>query len=358
VSLRVIHVAAAREYRGGQNQVRLLALALRRHPMIDQVVITGRGSELARRLDGRVPLVTPAWNTALDLRALLATLRAAGDPDRPTVLHAHDAHALILAGLAARWRRARLVVTRRVDFHLRRPGFWLRADRVIAISRAVRDVLVSDGIPPDRISVVHSGIDPDEVRTVVRLDIRRHLGLPETARVALNVAALVGHKDQATLLAAAASLRDTRPELHWVILGEGPLRGALEAQVKTLRLGGVVHLAGRVENPRAFLPSADVFVMSSREEGLGTSILDAMAARVPIAATRAGGIPEMLEGGAGLLSPVGDGVALGRSVATLLEDPGAREAVLAGAAAALPHFTARAMADGVAGVYRSLNPND
>lgn len=361
MNYRVVHVASGREWRGGQNQVRLLARALARRGDFEQLVITGRGTELSRRLEGdAVSLRTPGWSSSLDPRVLIATIRESrrgSQPNHSTILHAHDAHALLLAGVAARFSGARLVVTRRVDFHLRRPGFWARADKVIAISDAVRGVLLDDGIRPERIAVVHSGIDATEVRAAPAFNLRQRLSLPAEARIAVNVAALVGHKDQATLVAAAQALRDRRPELHWVVAGEGPLHGALEKQILDSNLTDRVHLLGCVTNAWGLIAEADVFVMSSREEGLGTSVLDALALGVPVAATRAGGIPEILGNGAGLLVPTGDATALASAVESLLTDPDRRTAVQAEGARALTRFSADGMADGTLAVYRSLISN-
>ena len=106
MTLRIVHVASAREWRGGQRQVWLLARALAKHEGISQVVVTGRGSELARRLAAdRIPTRTPVWSGALDLRALAAIV---GLADRSTILHAHDSHALTLATLAKAMSGARL----------------------------------------------------------------------------------------------------------------------------------------------------------------------------------------------------------------------------------------------------------
>lgn len=361
MSYRVVHVASGREWRGGQNQVRLLAGALARRGATDQLVITGRGTELARRLESAaIPLRTPTWGSSLDPRVLIATIRESrrGSRHNPaTILHAHDAHALVLAGMAARFTDARLVVTRRVDFHLRRPGFWVRADQVVAISGAIRAILLQDGVRPERVTVVHSGIDAAEVRAATPFGIRQRLGLPGETKIAVNVAALVGHKDQFTLVAAAATLRERRPELHWVVAGEGPLRAALEKQIVDENVTDRVHLLGNIPSAWGLIAESDVFVMSSREEGLGTSVLDALALNVPVAATRAGGIPEILGDGAGLLVPTGDAAALGKAVETLLTDQPQREVVLAAGARTLPRFSADAMADGMLAVYRSLISN-
>jgi glycosyltransferase involved in cell wall biosynthesis len=353
---KIVHVASGREWRGGQNQVRLLSQALSTDPAFDQVVVTGRGSILGRRLEvAGVPVRLPGWSTALDPRALITVVREARG--KRVILHAHDAHALVLAGIAARITGAGLVVTRRVDFHLRRPGFWARADRVIAISQAIRNVLLADGIREDRIVVVHSGIEVEEVRAAPPAGIRALYKLAPDAPLAVNVAALVPHKDQGTLIGAAIETSRELPGLHWVIAGDGPLLPELMERVRQAGLEQRVHFAGHVSNPWGIIAEADVFVMSSREEGLGTSVLDAMALGVPVAATRAGGIPEMLEGGAGVLVPVGDSVQLGQAVSSLIQDKARRQSTIEKASTRLASFTSAAMADGVASVYRSILPN-
>ncbi len=354
MTLRVAQVASGREWRGGQRQVWLLARALARRGTVDQVVVTGRGSELARRLvaDG-VPLLAPGWRSAYDPRALLAACRAA---HRHGIVHAHDSHALTLAWVAARLTGAHLVATRRVDFAVRGPGLWARADRVIAISAAVRDALVAGGVPAHRIALVHSGIDVDAMARTPRHDPRPGLGLAAGTPLAITTGALVGHKDHATLLRAAARAAATRPDLHWVIAGEGALRPRLEQLAAELGVAGRVHLPGHVPDAEALVGAADLFVMSSREEGLGTAVLNAMALGVPVVATGAGGIPEMLAGGAGRLVHVGDAEALAGAVVETLADASARARMVAAAREAVRRFSDERMAEGVLQVYRSLVP--
>ena len=347
----VVHLASGREWRGGQRQVWVLARALQRLG-VEQVVVTGRDTELATRLRASgVPVRTAPWKAGLDPRVLPAAL---GELRRQrAILHAHDAHALTLAGACAWLTGSPLVATRRVDFPLRRRAFWHRADRVIAISQAVADVLRRSGVDPERITVIHSGISVETTRQAARLDVRRLLGLGPEARVAANVAALVPHKDQATLVNAAQRLAHRHPNLHWVLAGEGELRTALEAQVEALGLRGRVHLMGHIAGPERLIADADLFVMSSVEEGLGTSVLDAMALGIPIASTSAGGLPEMLGGGAGLLVPARDPGALADAVAKILESPELGAKLAEQARVEVLRFTDERMADEVRSVYRS-----
>jgi glycosyltransferase involved in cell wall biosynthesis len=204
---------------------------------------------------------------------------------------------------------------------------------------------------------VHSGIDPAEVRSAPAGGFRAVYQLAPNVPLAVNVAALVPHKDQSTLIAASVETSRDLPELHWIIAGDGPLLPDLMEQVQHAGLEERVHFAGHVSNPWGIIAEADVFVMSSREEGLGTSILDAMALDIPVVATRAGGIPEILADGAGILVPVGDGIQLGRAVSTLIKDKELRRRIVEKARQQLTRFTAGAMADGVRSVYRSILPN-
>ncbi|MGE0442054.1 MAG: glycosyltransferase [Gemmatimonadales bacterium] len=351
-SLRVVQVASGREWRGGQRQVLLLARDLARRG-IDQVVVTTAGSRLAKELgQAGVAVRAAPWHRAFSLRTLGMVAGLARRPG--TILHAHDAHALVLAGIAARLFGCPLVVTRRVDFHIRRPGFWVRADRVIAISEAVAEILRADGIPPERIALVHSGIDLEGTRATVPGTIRTELGLPAGGLLAVTVAALAPHKDHVTLLHAAAALRPTLPGLHWALAGEGTERATLTALAEQLGVADVVHFLGQVREPLRLIKAGSVFVLSSREEGLGTSILDAMVLGVPVVATAAGGIPEMLGGGGGVLVPPGDPAALADAVAKLLRDPARARALVDRAAAKVTDFSAAAMAEGALSVYRSL----
>jgi glycosyltransferase involved in cell wall biosynthesis len=347
---RIIHVASGREWRGGQNQAFLLARQLAKAG-VPQVVVTGRDTLLADRLtEAGIAVRTCGWRIGLDPRAAWA----AWDEARrgPCLLHAHDAHSLTLASLAAGWAGRPFVVTRRVDFHLRHPARWRRAARVIAISQAVRDILATDGIDPARLRVVHSGIDLDAIRRRgAGPDPRAPLGLPQDRPLLLNVAALADHKDQLTLIAAAARLRASRPDVLWAIAGEGRERPALEARIAELGLGDTVRLLGQVPDPMPLIRHATLFVMSSKEEGLGTTVLDAMALSVPIVATRAGGIPEMLDGGNGSLVPIQDPGALADAARALLADPATAARQAASALRAVEDFSDAAMARGVRSVY-------
>jgi glycosyltransferase involved in cell wall biosynthesis len=246
------------------------------------------------------------------------------------------------------------VVTRRVVFHLRRPGFWHRADRVVAISDAVRRVLVEDGVAADRLAVVPSGVDLGALRDTLARGLRRQLGFAADTPLAVSVGALTREKDYATLLRAAAGARAAAPTLRWIVAGEGPERPALERLLAESGLQDRVYLLGHDPEPLPLIKDATLLVHSAAEEGLGTTILDAMALGVPIVATAAGGIPELLAGGAGLLVPARDPAALAQATLRMIGDAALRSTCVARAAEIVERYSDTRMAEGMRSVYRSV----
>jgi glycosyltransferase involved in cell wall biosynthesis len=171
-----------------------------------------------------------------------------------------------------------------------------------------------------------------------------------------NIAALVPHKGQRHLVDAAALVRRYVPDAHFIIMGEGELRGALERQVKDLHLEHHVLLPGFRAEVLPLLKAFDVFVMSSVTEGLGTSLLDAMAAARPIVATRAGGMPEVVvDGETGLLVPIRDPDRLATAIVRLLKDPALRSRFgQAGLDRVRAEFSVARMVDATAALYERM----
>jgi len=155
-----------------------------------------------------------------------------------------------------------------------------------------------------------------------------------------NIAALVPHKGQRHLIAAAARVVRQVPDARFVILGEGELRESLERQIKDLGLERHVVLGGFRDDVIGLLKSFDMFVMSSITEGLGTSILDAMACGKAVVGTRTGGIPEAVrDNETGLLVPPHDETALAAAIVRLLKDtPLCARMAAAGRQRAVEHF--------------------
>jgi len=183
-------------------------------------------------------------------------------------------------------------------------------------------VLVQDRIPSGRIEVVHDGIDVEKIRNRPPIDLHAEYWLPHGVPVVVNVGALVGHKGQRYLIDAMPLVLREIPEAHLIIFGEGDLRPALERQVKHLSLVKRVLLPGFREDVLSLMKTADLFVMSSVTEGLGSAVLDAMAMGLAVVGTTAGGIPEaVVPDVTGELVEPSDPKLLAAAMVRLLRDP-------------------------------------
>ena len=179
-------------------------------------------------------------------------------------------------------------------------------------------------MPPGQMTVIYDAVPGDAFvpREACLAELRERTRVTAGRKLIGNIAALVGHKDHATLLHAARKIAERRRDVAVIIVGDGPLRDDLVRLRRALDLAETVHFAGFVPQAERLLPGFDVFAMASRTEGLGTIVLDAAMAGVPVAATSGGGLPEaVLHERTGLLAPVGDAAALADALLRLLDDP-------------------------------------
>lgn len=360
--LSVLHLDTERGWRGGERQALWLAEALARRGHLSMAA--GRPGEpfIQRASQAGLAVEPCSPRFEFDPVAVFA-LRAALLRRRVQIVHAHTGHAVALAALATIGTDARTVVTRRVDFKLRSNfgSRWIygRAAAIIAISQAVARAMVASGIPEDRITIIPSGVDLGREFSPAKPETLAELGVPRGSPLVVQVSQLVGHKDPLTFVRAIAAVRDEIPGVQALLVGDGPLRSAVESEAARLGLAGTLIVAGYRQDADSLLAVADVVTLSSKEEGLGTVLLDAMSMGKPIAATSGGGIPEVLEGGtSGLLSGVGDAAKLGSDVASILKDPALTARLSAGARDRAKHFSVERTADLTLGVYRRVLGGD
>jgi glycosyltransferase involved in cell wall biosynthesis len=297
--------------------------------------------------------LTAAWRLSRVLKQL-----------KPGIIHAHDPHGVAMAAIAlsmsTQLAKPPLVAARRVDFHLRGNSLsrwkYRQVDCFICASEAIRQMLLGDGVPAARAVTVHEGIDIERLERAEPADLHADFWLPHQAPIVGNVAALVPHKGQRYLIDAAKIVVQHVPDARFVIAGEGELRQALERQIKDSHLEKHVLLAGFRPDVLSVHKAFDIFVMSSVTEGLGTSLLDAMAAGKPIVATRTGGIPEVVsDGETGLLVPPRDHHALADAIVRLLNDAQLRRGMgEAGRARAKALFSAERMVQNTLNVYQRV----
>ncbi|MBI3288130.1 MAG: glycosyltransferase [Elusimicrobia bacterium] len=367
----IFHLDGEPGLRGGQRQLLYLAAALRARGRRGVIYARARG-ELAveaARLDLEVRSVPFLGEWDPVSAALLA--RAALKEN--AVLHAHTSHAAGVAVLAS-CAGVPFVAHRRVDFPVARlSARWKygRAARVVCVSQAIAEIMRKAGGEPDRLAVVPdglpngqeesawAGVDPGRFRPPpaaqrreCRAALSRELGIDEQAPWIGNLAALVPHKDHDTLLAAALIVILKRPSARFLIAGRGPEESRLFESIRRMGLLGKVLLLGHRPDPIPLLKALDVYAQSSWGEGMGSVLLEAAACGVPIAATTAGGIPEVVDNEVSALLVVPrNPEALAEALIRLIDD----RALAAGLAQAglrrIDRFGLKRMADQMESVY-------
>lgn len=312
----VFHLNSERGFRGGERQLLYLAGYLRAQGH-DNIIVCRKGHGLDRmaRSLGYETLHLPflgEWDpiSANRLR------RAASGSKLQAVLHAHTAHTAALASLSCRLGGPPWVAHRRVDFYLsgriRGRLKYGSASVIVPVSQAVTDILRQQGLSSNQIKVVPDciplGVDearmaglsspviaptlPEARQAKERLG--RQWGVSPDVPWIGNIAALVPHKDQATLLRAFKLVLSEMPEARLFVIGTGPLKSDLETLARGLKISEAVRLTDHQSNAMEWLGALDLFVLSSWGEGMGSVLLEALAYGRPVVATTAGGIPEII----------------------------------------------------------------
>ncbi len=251
--------------------------------------------------------------------------------ERADLVHCHLPLAGVVGRLAGRLARVPVVYTEhnlQERYHplTRRANLltWRLQDQAIAVSAEVAGSIrrhAGDRVP---LRVVRNGIeiDPRPGREAAGAAVRRALGIPAAAPVVGTVAVFRRQKRLDLWLEAARALLAVVPDTHFLLVGDGPLRGQAEALAGRLGLAPRAHFPGLQEDVRPFLAAMDLYLISSEFEGLPLALLEAMAAELAVVSTPVGGIPEVIEDGAsGLLVPFGDPAGLAAAAGGLLADP-------------------------------------
>jgi glycosyltransferase involved in cell wall biosynthesis len=361
--MKILHINTEKTWRGGEQQTLYLLQSLKQRHIRSHLVCQP-ASLLAERAQAADIEVFPiAMRGEADLAAG-RQLRKLIRTYNYDILHSHTSHAHSLAYLASIGCKTCRLVTRRVDFSIFRHSF-LRlsgikyrrmADYYIAISHKIKQVMVADGIAANRIFVVHSGVDLQRFETVTGNHLISEFNLRPDEKVVINVAHLAGHKGQQFLVRAIPRVVKKIPGVRFFIIGKGQLLAELKALAASLGIAGELVFTGFRRDVGAFYKIADLFVMSSVQEGLGTAVLDALAVGKTVVATNSGGIPEIIsDGETGRLVEPSNPEALARGIIDVLQQPEqARRMAARGRELVEKKFSIESMVEQNLVVYRKL----
>lgn len=361
-SLKILHLSSPLSWRGGEQQVEYLISELKILGIPQGILCPTNSEMLKRSASYGVPVYSQYKSSGLSL-AFAKKIKALCVNEHYTIVHAHDSHAHTFAFLAALLgNKAAIVVSRRVDFPLSRSFLSKRkynhknVKRILCVSDTIRRIVQDSIGRKERAKTVYSGVDPRRFsKETDRPILRKELGLDKNIRIVGNVAALADHKDYPTWFNAVKELRNI-DQLHFVWIGGGELRKEMEAQIKKDKLEDKITLMGHRDDLPLLLPDFDIFLFSSKTEGLGTSVLDAWACEIPVIATIAGGIPEMItHEETGVLVETGDYKGMSKEILRLLEDQKLSQRFVTNATKKLERFDYRNTAKATLQEYYTIS---
>ena len=357
----IFHLDDSKNLRGGERQVLYLAEALHKKGIKNYIVARKNSPLIEKAALKALPNFTLPYFFEWDIISAIKLYRKikliCGQNYTP-ILHAHTGHTPAIAKLASIFLKCPIVIHRRVDFPLNKNPFtkfkYSSASKIIALSQAIKSILIKDGLEEKKIIVIPSSFRLEEKEKIIsmRKTLETNFSLPKNAFLVGMTGALGPDKDPLNFIRAAAICLEKDNRIFFFLAGEGPLEKECEKEIKKLGIENNFKLLGQVEENISFLKALDIFVLSSKEEGLGSAIIEAMACGLPIAATKAGGIPELVKDGVnGLLAEKENPKDLAKAISTIKENHELRKNFSAASLERAKDFLPEAMAEKTLKVY-------
>jgi glycosyltransferase involved in cell wall biosynthesis len=326
--ISVLHISSESSWRGGEQQIIYLVEESRKLG-VDAIVACKAGSEVEKYCQANgLPHESLRFSSAYDVLTAFR-IKAICKKLKIDLIQTHTSksHTMaVISGLLG--LSVPQIMTRRVDFPVKDNWFsrfkynYSKIVRIICISDTILRITETDISDKSKLVSIHSGIDMNRFKEFKESDwLRESYQKDKSMHIIGNTSAISDQKDYYTFVNVAERILKVRQDIHFFIVGDGPDRKNIEGYVKSKGLTNKITLTGFKKNIREILPSFDIFLFTSKTEGLGTSVLDAMAAGVPIVTTNAGGVSEMIQHEInGLMYPVKDEEGLTEGVLKFMND--------------------------------------
>jgi L-malate glycosyltransferase len=359
--MKVLHLSSEKSWRGGEQQMAYLVEELQKSGVQSHAAVRKNSAFEKWCAVKNIPFTGLRFKNDFDVASAIA-LKAYCNREKFDVLHLHSSRSHGIAVLAAALgNKTPLVLSRRVDFPLKRNVLsqWKynhsAVKKIICVSEKIKEIVGAAVRHPTRCVTVYDGVDLDRFRGKgVREALRKELGIDPGVTLIGNIAAIAPHKDYFTFLDTVKILSENL-QAKYVVAGEGPLREAIERRIAELGLQQEVFILGFRNDLENVFAGLDVLLYTSKEEGLGSTLLDAMAYGLPVVTTGAGGIPEIvIHDFNGLTSPAQDAERLAENVRRMLGESGLKERLAANAKEFVKEFSKEKMAERTLEVYRDV----
>ncbi|HSI91311.1 MAG TPA: glycosyltransferase family 4 protein [Adhaeribacter sp.] len=360
--MNVLHLSSEKTWRGGEQQIAYLIAELQQQGITCHVACRKKTPFEAYCQMHHLPHISLPFANEFDIYSA-SQIKKYCREKQIDLIHAHSAHSHALsvwAGLLG--NKTKIVLSRRVDFPVKDNALskfkynYPGIRRIICVSEKIRAVMMPALKRPEICVTVHSGIDLKRFADSTNTGkLHREFNLPPDLPLIGNISAIAEQKDYFTFVNTAELLLSQGLKAKFLIIGDGPMRAEIEAFVKNKALTEHITFTGFRNDIPEILPELDVFLITSQTEGLGTTILDAFACRVPVVATKGGGIPEIVkEGETGLLAEIYDTQQLAHKVKRILHEPGLKQVLTENAWRFLQNFRKEETARRTLQIYREV----
>lgn len=367
--MRVLHLSSERTWRGGEQQIAyLINESIKSGVEIFVACRRGSAFETYCKNNNIDHLALPFLNefdlgTSYEIKNLCKYMGM-------DLLHVHSSHSHALAV----WshiigNKTPIILHRRVDFPVKKNFLSLykynhpAIRKIICVSDKIKEVVSESLKQPRKCVTIYSGIDLSKfVYTGEAGKLKREFGLADNTKLIGNISAIAPHKDYKTFVDTAEIICNQKKNIIFLIIGDGPSGNEIKAYVKDKGLEDKIIFTGFRKDVPEILPELDIFLITSKTEGLGTTILDSFACKVPVVATAGGGIPEIINNEVtGLLAPVGKADILAEKINTLLENTFLKEKIRSEAFLEVQKFSKEKTAEKTLLLYEEVTkkvPND
>ncbi|MEQ6121098.1 glycosyltransferase family 4 protein [Reichenbachiella sp. MALMAid0571] len=360
--MRVLHLSSEKTWRGGEQQIAYLVGELKNQG-VDCHVICRKASAFSKFCaEQGWTFQEVGFKNSLDILSALKVLKYCRKHQIDLVhMHGSGSHGVGVLS-ATMGNKSKLVLSRRVDFPLKNNilSRWKynhpSIKRILCVSNKIKEIVEKSVDNKGICRTVYSGIDLEKFsQAPVSNFLRKKYNLDEQAKLIGNTSAIADHKDYVTFVDTAEEVLKRQENVYFFIFGAGPLLQEVKDYIEQKGLSERIIFTGFINNIPEVLPELDVFLMTSKTEGLGTSLLDAMAASVPIVATEAGGIPEIvINGNTGLTAKVKDYITLSNHIVSLINDWELRSKLVANATKFVLKFDKKETAKKTLDIYNEI----
>ncbi|WKV13795.1 glycosyltransferase family 4 protein [Marivirga harenae] len=280
------------------------------------------------------------------------------------IVHVHSSHSHGTAYLSyLLGNKTPVVLTRRVDFELKNNFFskhkytFPKIKKIACVSDAIREIVIRTTKQPEKCVTIYSAINHKKFEAHIGNDfLRKQYKIADDITLIGNTSAIAPHKDYFTFVDSAYYyIQNFDKKVKFFIIGKGELEREIKDYIKKLKLEDYFIFTGFLKNIEEVLPSLDIFFISSKTEGLGTSVIDAFAAKVPVVGTKAGGIPELVKNlDTGLIAEVKDSKSLAENLFELKKDEKLQDQLIHNAYEYSLKFNTKVMAEKYLNLYQEI----